>query len=260
MLVTRDATNTSVILSHNGTHYGVNTIKAVAEADGSISIYGIGDNGEPLVTNIQYDKVTVSGQSYTSINSTVNALNALITVNPYDPTYEPPVILPITGDLTTTVNLQEGQTPVTGDPTHLYVTGGDTSSGHGARAWTDQTIDRAGEFFDVKITGGVGRFILGLVDVNDTDTFNELTNDSGNGHSGLTWGNAFYDYGAYTAPWTTYGKDSATLSMAYGPGWNGSQSQMMRYNVTGVQDALDNMEDVVFRVGLNDQGYIYVAY
>lgn len=257
---TRDATNTSVILSHNGSHYGVNTIKAVAEADGTISINGIGDNGEPLVTSIQYDQITITGLGYTTISSAVNALNALFTVNPYGVGYEPTVILPVTGDITTTVNLQEGQTPVTGDPTHLYVTGADTSSGHGARAWTDQVINRAGEYFDVKITGGTGRFILGLVDTNNATYMAELTNDTGGGHNGLTWGNAFYDYGSYTAPWTTYGRDSASLGMSYGPGWSFSGNDpMMRYNQE-VQDNLDNMDAVLFRVGLNDQGYIYVSY
>ena len=34
---------------------------------------------------------------------------------------------------------------------------------------------------------------------------------------------------------------------------------MMRYN-SEVQDNLENMEDVLFRVGINDQGYIYVSY
>ena len=52
----------------------------------------------------------------------------------------------------------------------------------------------------MKVTGGSGRFILGLVDTGNSTYMSELTNDSGNGHSGLTWGNAFYDYGSYTAP------------------------------------------------------------
>ena len=256
---TRDATNTSVILSHDGSHYGVNTIKAVAEADGTISINGIGDNGEPLVTSIQYDQITIAGLSYTTRTAAVNALNALFTVNPYGVGYEPAVILPVTGDLTTTLNFAEGQTPITGDPVHLYTTGSDTSTGHGARAWTNQVINQAGEYFDVKVTGGNGRFILGLVDADNATYMSELSNDSGNGNSGLTWGNAFYDYGSYTAPWTWYGNDSAALGLSYGAGWNGSSDKMMRYNQE-VQDNLDNMEPVLFRVGINDQGYIYVSY
>ena len=255
----RDDTNTSVIMDHTGESYGVNTIKAVLEADGTISIKAIGDNGEDLITSIQYDRVTVTGSTVsggTVPSNVVNALNALFTVNPIGVGSPAPTLPTLAGSVTT-YTLQEGSTPVTGSPTHLYTTGADTNTGHGARLWTNETIDASGEYFDVKITGN-GRFILGLVDNNDATLVAELSNDSGNGHNGLTWGNAIYDYGSYSAPWTTYGRGG--LGLSYGPGWSFSGNDpMMRYN-TQVQDNIDNMDANLYRVGLDNNGYIYVAY
>ena len=78
--------------------------------------------------------MTIVGTSpSTSPVGVVNALNALFTVNPLGAGYVPTVILPVSSGVATTNNLQEGNTPVTGDPVHLYTTGSDTSSGHGAR-------------------------------------------------------------------------------------------------------------------------------
>ncbi|MCP4996994.1 MAG: hypothetical protein GY934_24940, partial [Gammaproteobacteria bacterium] len=256
---TRDATNTSIVMDHTGESYGVNTIKAVLESDGTISIKAIGDNGEDLVTSIQFDKVTITGSVVsggTVPSNVVNALNALFTVSPIG-VGAPAPTLPTLAGSATTYTLQEGSTPVTGTPTHLYTTGSDTSSGHGARLWTNETIDAAGEYFDVKVTGQ-GRFILGLVDNNDSSLVAELSNNSGNGHSGLTWGNAIYDYGSYSAPWTTYGRGG--LGLSYGPGWSFSGNDpMMRYNQQ-VQDNIDNMDANLYRVGIDNNGYIYVAY
>ena len=138
----------------------------------------------------------------------------------------------------------------------IYGVGSDTSQ-HGARVWSDETIDEVGEFYEVKITGK-GQFMLGLYSVADGD-LTEITNNSGSGHSGYKWANAFYNYGSYIAPWTTYGSNSG---LSYGSGWNGSQSQMMRYN-TIVQDNLANANPanpVLFKVGINAQGYIAVYY
>lgn len=252
----RDATNTSIILNHDGSSYGVNTIKAVLEDNGTISIKGLSETGENLVTNISHTNVTIVGTSpSTSPVGVVNALNALFTVNPLGAGYVPTIVLPTQSGVSTTNNLQEGNTPVTGNPLHLYTTGSDVSSGHGARLWTDETIDHAGEYFEVKVTGQ-GRFILGLVDTANATDMAELTNNSGNGHSGLFWGNAFYDYGSYSAPWTTYG---TSPGLSYGPGWTSDTSKMMRYN-TEVQDNIDNMEANLYRVGIDENGYIYVAY
>ncbi len=133
-----------------------------------------------------------------------------------------------------------------------------TSTGqHDGRVWSDETINETGEFYEVKITGK-GQFMLGLYSVADGDLA-EIQNNTGNGHTGYKWANAFYNYGSYIAPWTTYGSNS---SLSYGSGWLGSTTTQMRYN-TIVQDNLLNANPdnpVLFKVGINAQGYIAVYY
>ena len=250
----RDATNTSVMFSNGDTH-GVNSIYASAESDGTVSIKTV-KSDVVLYSGLNHDNLTLSlADAGGSINDVVNALNAYFAVSPvasggdYIPSYETLAGVAVTG------NDAEGETPTTGTPTHILTTAGDVSSGHGARYWSDETIDAAGEYFTVKVTGQ-GRFILALSDADDATMQAALLNDSGNGHSGITWGNAFYDYGSYKAPWTTYG----TGGLSYGPGWSFyGNDAMMRYNTT-VQDAFDNMDEVLFKVGINNEGYITVWY
>ena len=228
----RDATNTTIMFS-NGDTYGVNSIVAAAAADGTINIQTTKAN-VVLYQGLNHENLTIAGaDSGATITTVVNALNAYFTVSPVSAGGDAVLSFEVDGGTTTTGNLQEGQNPVTGTPTHLYTTDSDTTSGHGARFWSNETIDQAGEYFTVKITGQ-GRFILGLVDQDDDTKLAELSNNSGNGHSGLLWGAAFYDYGSYTTAWTTYG----TGGLSYGPGWNGSASQQLRYNTT-IQDAFD---------------------
>ena len=248
-----DATNTTVMFS-NGDTYGVNSIHATAADDGTITITTT-KASVPLYSGLNHELMTIAGASAgTSLQQVVNALNAYFAVTPvaaggsYVPTFE-------TDDGVTVQGVsEEGTTPITGSPTHLLTTGSDTSSGHGARFWSTDTIDASGEYYTVKMTGQ-GRFILALSDVNDSAMQTALTNDSGNGHSGITWGLAVYDYGSYKAPWTTYGSGG----LSYGPGWNSSTTVQMRYN-TAVQAAFDNMDPVLFKVGINSQGYIAVWY
>ena len=254
-----DATNTSVLVSLDGKHYGVNTITAVVEDDGTITIKGHGESGEDLITNLNHELVQIAGSAVGgNIQSVVNALNSLFQVDPLGGGVVPPTVLPTLDGVDVTYNLAEGQTPVTYDPVdsqqHLYTTGTDTGSGHGARLWSNETIDQSGEYFDVEMTGQ-GRFILGLVETSSVD-YTNLSNNSGNAHSGLLWGQAFYDYGSYTAPWTIYG---SSPQLSYGPGWNGATTTQMRYN-TEVQDNFNSMNVVRFRVGINNDGYIYCSY
>lgn len=250
----RDATNTTVMMS-NGDSYGVNAIRAEDAGDGTISLKTArGD--VTLYSGLNHSLMTIGlAAAGATVAGAVNALNAYFTVSPvsgggdYVPSFETLTGTPVTG------NDAEGQVPTTGSPTHLLTTGSDTGSGHGARYWSDETIDQAGEYFTVKVTGQ-GRFILGLTDTGDAAQAAALLNNTGNGHSGLHWGLAVYDYGSYKAPWTTYG----TGGLSYGPGWSFSGNEpMMRYN-TNVQDAFDNMDAVLFKVGIDSNGYAAVWY
>ena len=250
----RDVTGTTIFID-NGDAYSINELHAQDPGDGTITITKKFSNN-PDNTNVMYGinhaNVTIAGSSAgTTLSSVINTLNALFTYSPLGgggsislPTQPTDGGVPVTG------NDAEGIIPVTGN---LLGAGPDTS-GHGARYWSDETIDEAGEYFTVKITGR-GRFIVGLGREEDGDRA-EMVSDSGAAASGLIWGNAFYNYGSYIAPWTTYGSSS---TLAYGPGWNGPQSEQYRYN-SNVQDAHVNNDPVLLRVGIDQQGYISVWY
>ena len=249
----RDGTNTTIILS-DGESYPVNTIKAVADS-GTIKIISVDPDVDiTYYKQINHDLVSITNSLVGgSVTNVVNQLNQLFAVQPLALGGDYISTLPTLAGVTITGNFAEGQDPI-GDS--IYSVG--TSTGqHDARVWSDETIDETGEFYEVKITGK-GQFMLGLYSVNDGDLA-EITNNSGNGHSGYKWANAFYNYGSYVAPWTTYGSNSG---LSYGPGWNGSTTSQMRYN-TIVQDNLANANPdnpVLFKVGINAQGYISVWY
>ena len=249
----RDGTNTSIILS-NGESFNVNTIKAV-ENNGTIKIISVDpDANLEFIKNINHELVSIANTLVGgSVANVVNQLNQLFAVQPLGLGGDYISTLPTLAGAGITANFAEGQDPV-GDS--IYGVATDTSQ-HGARVWSDETIDETGEYYEVKITGK-GQFMLGLYSVDDGD-LTEITNNSGTGHSGYKWANAFYNYGSYVAPWTTYGSNSG---LSYGPGWNGSTTQQMRYNTT-VQDNLANANPanpVLFKVGINAQGYVSVWY
>ena len=101
--------------------------------------------------------------------------------------------------------------------------------------------------------------MLGLYDLSTGSThLSEIQNNTGNGHSGYMWCQAFYNYGSYIAPWTYYGDVSGVPQ----EGWNGSQTEQMRYNGT-VQDNFTNTDPsapVLLKVGLTHDNYIAVWY
>ena len=247
----RDATDTTII-TDSGDEFAVNAIKAIND-NGTISIITIKGN-KAIYAGINHDNVTITGLNpYNSINTVVDALNALFTVNPLGLGGEYVSTIPTSEGVAITGNFAEGQDPI-GDS--IYSVSSDTSQ-HGARIWSTETIDSTGEFYEVKLTGK-GQFMLGLYDANSND-LTEIQSNSGNGHSGYKWANAFYNYGSYVAPWTWYGSNS---SGAYGAGWTSNQTQMMRYNGT-VQDNLadaDPNTPVLFKVGITTDGYIAVYY
>ncbi len=245
----RDHTDTTILLSL-GDNHAVNSITAY-EDNGTISITTNG-NTTPIYTNITHSLVTIGGNNAGStVSGVVDALNALFQVTPLGLGGDYVSTLPTLAGVDITANFAEGQTPITGD---LYSVASDTSQ-HGARVWSDETIDESGEFYEVKITGK-GQFMLGLYSVDDGD-LTEITNNSGNGHSGYKWANAFYNYGSYIAPWTTYGSNSG---LSYGAGWTGSgNEQMMRYKSI-IQDALVNGDPVLFKVGIGANGHVEVYY
>ena len=249
---TRDHTDRTILIDINNAGYShhVNTIYAY-EQDELISIGNI-NGGTPYFKNINYSLVTIAGaNTYTTQNAVINALNALFQVTPLGLGGDYISTLPVLDGVDITANFAEGQTPITGD---LYGVAGDTSQ-HGARIWSDETIDESNEYYEVKITGK-GQFMLGLYSVADGD-LTEIQNNTGNGHTGYKWANAFYNYGSYIAPWTIYGSNS---SFSYGPGWTFSgNDKMLRYKQQ-LQDNFANGDPVLFKVGIGANGHIEVYY
>ena len=258
-------TNTT-ILTDNGDQFGVNSITAVLNANGTIDIQTV-EGDVVKFDDLIHTNLTIAGSpAGTTAQGAVNALNALFAVQPLGDGGDYVPVYPTIDAEDVTLTQAEGTVPTTekepGVP-HLYAVNTDTS-GHGARVWSTETIDTAGEYFLVRIIGG-GRFIIGLADASTdsnadgtADDLAELANNSGSAHSGLFWGQAFYDYGSYQAPWTIYGSSPA---LSYGPGWNGSTSVAMRYNGT-VQAALAAGSGLgaLFKIGLDEQGYIACWY
>ena len=78
----RDATNTTILAS-TGHSYSVNSIKAVAEADGTITIKENVTDGTDLMRFVRRTNVTFGGQTQAQqLTPVVNALNGLFTVTP----------------------------------------------------------------------------------------------------------------------------------------------------------------------------------
>ena len=254
----RDATNTT-ILSDDGRNAPVNAIKASLGPNDLIQIAenALGEDSAILYQGLYPQNITIAGVSQgTNAAAVVNALNALFTVQPLGsggdtglPTY------PTSDAVSVTTTKQEGVDPVGGA---IYSTGSDTSSGHGARVWTTGTdyIDELGEYFTVRVQNH-GRFIIGVYDLDDSTQVAALSNNTGNGHSGLMWGNAFYDYGSYIAPWTMYGANS---SYQIAEGWSSSdQTKLFRYNTALQEDILDGT-GALLKIGFTSEGRIAVSY
>ena len=253
----RDATNTT-ILSDDGRNAPVNAIKASLGPNDLIQIAenALGEDSTILYQGLYPENITIAGSGIgTNAAAVVNTLNALFTVQPLGsggdtglPTY------PTSDAVSVTTTKQEGIDPV-GDA--IYSTGADTSSGHGARVWTTGSdyIDELGEYFTVRVQNH-GRFIIGVYDLDDATQVAALSNDTGNGHSGIMWGNAFYDYGDYIAPWTMYGANS---SYQIGPGWSGSNQTTFRYNSALQEDIIDGT-GALLKVGFTSEGRIAVSY
>ena len=258
---TKDASNTSIVLSHDGSHYGVNTITAVLESDGTISIKGVGENGEDTVTNINYQNVQIAGVSPANTPAgVVNALNALFTVNPLGAGYVPVTVLPVSDGANVGLNLREGIVPTEG----IYSADSVSTTSHGARVWTNETINQHGEFFEFKVTGD-GDFVIGLGD--DSDDRTDMANDSLQGVNAGFWWALRLTHTSAAAPFV---QEHATTALYAGASNNfvwqsgsglDSNATTSSISTNGeIRDNVLNAEANLYRVGINDNGFVYVSY
>ena len=257
-----DQTNTSIIMD-NGAAFGVNTIKAVADTDGTIHIHAIGagvpeDSSEPddhkhfegLEANaVQINGVTVPG----GINDVVNALNELFTVGPFESVVVADPYSTMIADVNGVPALYtlEGSTAV--DPAGNDVFG-NTGSGNYAGLKSTATIDQAGEYFtfDIRVEGQIG---FGLVHSDASYAANKYQGNAtyANPASFAVGNSAHYGYQfshwfhpTPNGSWTNYG---ASTGFVRGPGWSNWDQR---------QDWLDG-NPVKIRVGIDENGFIAIS-
>lgn len=257
-----DQTSTSIIMD-NGSAFGVNTIKAVADADGTIHIHAIGagvPNGADTPDDhvhfeqLSHTSVTVDGTAATGgLNDVVNTLNELFTVGPWtqivvtDP-YST-LVADVSGTTDTYTLVGSTATDPAGDDIFT-----NSSSGNYAGLKSDSTISNAGEYFTFDIRGE-GQIGFGLV---------HSANSYSNGYyvgtaayadpASFAVGNSAhygYQFSHWFHPtpngsWTNYG---ASTGYVMRPGWSNWESQ----------DEWLAGDPVKVKVGLDENGFISIS-
>ena len=248
-----DATSTSIMLD-NGFAYGVNTIKAIADTDGLITIVSeLGDL--TYFTKLAHTSVSVDGSAVSGgLNDVVNVLNELFTVGPFESVVisDPysTMIADVAGvDAGYTLEGADAVDPI-GDDIFTY-----DGSGYANYAGlkSTATIDQAGEYytFDIRGEGTIG---FGLVhtqasfddgkydgNVNYANPANFAAVNSA--HYGYQFSHWFH--GTPNGSWTNYG---ALTTYSMQAGWS---------NWDQKQDWLDG-NPVKIRCGIDTNGYISI--
>lgn len=262
-----DQTSTSIIMD-NGSSFGVNTIKAVADADGTIHIHAIG-GGLPSGVEVENDRkhfekllhtnVSINGSAVTGgLQDVVNALNELFTVGAFEAV--------VIADPYSTMVADVGGTAVTGtivgthgiDPVGDDIFGASsTGSLNGYK--TTETIDQAGEYFTFQIRNR-GQIGFGLIASDDTYTDQLYANNSNatyinpaqfgvgnNAHYGFQFSHWFHP--TPNGSWTNYG---ANTGYVMGQAWYGANTHFE------ARDEWVAGTPITIRVGINENGYIHI--
>jgi hypothetical protein len=250
-----DATSTSIVLD-NGYHYGVNTIKAVAEG-GNISIVSI-DTSDSIkhFYNLEVGNACINGSVISGgLNDIINTLNELFTVGAFES-------IVISDPFSTMVADVDGVDIVSPsyignaiDPVGVDVFGSSTSGSLNGYLSTE-TIDQAGEYFtfDIRVEGTIG---FGLV-------HSQASYDAGYYSGNATYANPA-NFGTYNSQhggfqfshwfhptpngsWTNYG---ANTSYSMKSGWS---------NFNGTSEQADWLagNPIKVRVGLDANGFISI--
>lgn len=265
-----DQTSTSIVMD-NGSAFGVNTIKAIANADGTIYIHAIGagvpdGSDEPndhvhfeklTHTNVRINETPVSG----GLQDVVNALNELFTVGAFE-------AVVITDPEATTIadvgGVAAGYTLVGNNA--IDPAGDDiftnNSSGNYAGLKSTATINEPGEYFtfDIKNEGQIG---FGLIHSDASYAAGHYVGTSlyadpsqfavGNSaHYGYQFSHWFHP--TPNGPWTNYG---ASTGYIQGPGWS---SSTLRFPVSAEGADWLAGDAVKMKVGLDSNAFIEIAY
>lgn len=229
-----DDTSTSIMFN-NGYTYGVNTIKAVADADGTIHIKSnfTNDFHDDLTffTGLEHTNVHINGLDVNGgINDVVNTLNELFTVGPF----ESVVITDPYATLVADVNGVDAGYTLEGvdavDPIGDDLATNEVLGTNRAGILSTATINQAGEYFTFDFraaTDGGGSALIGFGLVHTTDSYNDgkYNGNSGNAdpsvfavnnsaHAGFQF--AHYFTQTTGGSFTTYGANAANVQ---GPAW-----------------------------------------
>ena len=263
-----DETSTSVIMD-NGASFGVNTIKAVADTDGTIHIHAIGagspDGAEDANDHKHFEKlihtnVSVNGTAVAGgLQDVVNTLNELFTVG----AFEAVVISDPYSTMIADVDGVDAAGALAGDainPSTSDIAAGSSAHYNKAGWLSTDTIDQAGEYFtfDIRVEGiiGMGLVVDDVADVIGSPGYGdpaEFCDGAPNsGHYGYQFGHFFHP--SPNGPWTNYG---ASTAMVYGPGWSNAT-----HKFSGSPEGADWLagNPVKMRVGLDDNGFISIDY
>ena len=257
-----DQTSTSIIMD-NGSAFGVNTIKAVANADGTIHIHAIGA-GVPDGSDTPNDHVHFEGLAHTSVtidgaaatgglNDVVNTLNELFTVGPWTQIVVTDPYSTLVADVNGVADTYTlvGSTAVDPVGDDIFT---NSSSGNYAGLKSDSTISNAGEYFTFDIRGE-GQIGFGLVHSSNsyslgyyvgTAAYADPTSFAvGNSaHYGFQFSHWFHP--TPNGSWTNYG---ASTGFIRGSGWSSWESQ----------DEWLAGDAVKVKVGIDENGFIAIS-
>ena len=265
-----DQTSTSIIMD-NGSAFGVNTIKAVADG-GLIKIKSIGE-GIPTGTEDPVDRVHFENLDHTLVKinginavgglaDVVDQLNELFTVGAFEAVVirDPysTLVADVGGvDLVSPTYIGNSINPVGNDVFAASASG--SLNGY----LSTETIDQAGEYFtfDIRVESVIGMGLVHSQDSYDNGYYignasyaNPTTFGTVNSqHSGFQFSHWFHP--TPDGPWTNYG---ANTSYSLGPGWSNSGGLAFRYSAEGADWIAGN--PVKMRVGLDASGFISIDY
>jgi hypothetical protein len=249
-----DDTSTSIMLD-NGYSFGVNTIKAVNNGNGLITINSkLGD----ITHFINLDHTNVCDGEGNSIsgglNDVINYLNELFTVGAFESVVisDPysTMVADVGGVDTSVSYVGKGIDPIGDD---IY---GSTSSNSQNGLLSTDTIDQAGEYFtfDIRNEGVIGFGLVHTQDSYDAGLYSGNANYAdptrfgvGNSaHDGFQFSHWFHP--TPNGSWTNYGANTSYSSRA---GWS-------NFNGTDEQSDWLAGNPIKIRVGIDTSGFISI--
>ena len=243
-----DDTSTSIMLD-NGFAYGVNTIKAVADADGTIHIVSeLGDL--TYFTKLDHSDVSINGVSASGgLNDVVNALNELFQVGAFESVVISDPYATMIADVNgVDTNITLGGNAI--NPSGNDIAGSTASGYNNSGILSTETINQAGEYFSFDIRGegtiGFGLVHTDINNVNGSTAYGDPAtwlNGVNSGHYGYQFSHWFHP--SPNGSWTNYG---ANTGYSMRSGWSTFPNR---------QNWLDG-NPIKMRVGIDTNGFISI--